>query len=196
VAPPASSALPAHRMPACSLDRVASTRTVTAGEPLHVWAERLRTPLVAPAGACGPLRPGAHNMLQRAAARRAGVCQRSRANVAGRNGALSLRNHPLRGRDHPRKRTCLSAIQNFFLTRADGTTAAERCFGQKPRSRCAAILAAVEIPPAPLSPPPQAVGEAKEPKGGRRRDQGRKSLCKRRQWLVDTLTEWSATMVA
>ena len=66
------------------------------------------------------------------------------SNVEGRNGYLSLRNHQLRGLDHPRKRACLTAIHNFFLTRADGTTAAERFFGQKPRSMFAAILASVE----------------------------------------------------
>jgi hypothetical protein len=158
VAPPASYAMHAHLIPACSLDRVASTRTVTAGEPLHVLAERLRTPLFAPEGAFGTLSPGEQTMLQREAARLAGVFQRSSSNVAGRNGYLSLRNHQLRGLDHPRKRTCLTAIHHFFLTRADGTTAAERFFGQKPRSMFAAILAAVEIPPAPLSPPQHAVG--------------------------------------
>ena len=84
--------------------------------------------------------------------------QRSSSNVEGRNGYLSLRNHQLRGLDHPRKRTCLTAVHNFFLTRADGTTAAERFFGQKPRSMFAAIFASVEIPPAPLSPPRRAVG--------------------------------------
>jgi hypothetical protein len=50
------------------------------------------------------------------------------------------------------------AVHNFLLTRPDGTTAAERFFGQKPRSMFAAILDAVEIPPAPLSPPRRAVG--------------------------------------
>ena len=47
---------------------------------------------------------------------------------------------------------------NFFLTREDGTTAAERFFNQKPRSMFAAILASVELPPAPLSPPRRAEG--------------------------------------
>jgi hypothetical protein len=56
---------------------------------------------------------------------------------------------PLRGLDHLRKQACLTAIHYCFLTRADGTTAAERCFGQKPRSMFAAILASVEIPPPP-----------------------------------------------
>ena len=50
--------------------------------------------------------------------------QRSSSNVEGRHGYLSLRNHQLRGLDHPRKRTCLTAVHNFFLTRPDGTTAA------------------------------------------------------------------------
>jgi hypothetical protein len=40
----------------------------------------------------------------------------------------------------------------------DGTTAAERFFGQKPGSMFAAILAFAEIPPAPLSPARRAVG--------------------------------------
>jgi len=46
---------------------------------------------------------------------------------------------------------------DFFLTRPDGTTAAERFFGQKPRSMFTAILDAVDIPTAPLSPPKRAV---------------------------------------
>jgi hypothetical protein len=62
------------------------------------------------------------------------------------------------GLDHPRKRACLTALHNFFLTRADGTTVAERFFGQKPRSMFAAILASVEVLPAPLSPPQRAIG--------------------------------------
>jgi len=47
-------------------------------------------------------------------------------------------------------------MHNFFLTRPDGTTAAERFFGQKPRSMFAAILESVELAPAPLSPPRKA----------------------------------------
>jgi hypothetical protein len=70
--------------------------------------------------------------------------------VEGRNGYLSLRSHQLRGLDLPRKRECFTTIPNFFLTRPDGTTAAERFFGQKPRSMFAAILESVELAPAPL----------------------------------------------
>src|SRR6266446_7036902 len=156
--PPQFYAVHAHLIPSLYLDRVASTRTVTAGEPLRALAERLRTPLCEPGGVLGALSPVEQNMLKGEAAKLAEVFQRSSANVEGRNGYLSLRHHQLRGLDHPRKRECLTAMHNFFLARADGTTAAERFFGQKPRSRFAAILASVEIPPAPLSPPQRAVG--------------------------------------
>jgi hypothetical protein len=158
LAPPTSYAMHAHLIPSYYLERVAATRTVTQGEPLRALAERLRTPLFAPGGVLGVLNPMEQHQLKAHAARLAEVFQRSSSNVEGRNGSLSLRNHQLRGLDHPRKRACLTAVHNFFLTRADGTTAAERFFGQKPRSMFATILEAVELPPAPLSPPRRAVG--------------------------------------
>jgi Family of unknown function (DUF6399) len=158
LAPPQFFAMHAHLIPSYYLERVASARTVTAGDPLRALAERLRTPLFEPDGAFGVLSPVEQDELKSKAKTLAEVFQRSSSNVEGRNGYLSLRNHQLRGLDHPRKRTCLTAIHNFFLTRADGTTAAERFFGQKPRSMFAAILESVEIPPAPLSPPRRALG--------------------------------------
>ena len=148
----------AHLIPSFSLERVARTRTVSAGEPCRELAERLRTALFEPGGALAELSEAAQSALQHQAKELAEVFQRSSSNVEGRNGYLSLRNHQLRGLDRPRKRGCLTAVHNFFLTRADGTTAAERFFGQKPRSMFAAILASVDLPPAPLSPPRRAEG--------------------------------------
>jgi Family of unknown function (DUF6399) len=156
--PPVSYAMHAHLIPSCYLARVAQTRTVSGGAPLRALAERLCAPLFEPGGALGELSPTEQNQLKQQAKTLAEVFQRSSSNVEGRNGYLSLRNHQLRGLEHPRKRECLTAIHNFFLTRADGTTAAERFFGQKPRSMFTAILASVEIPPAPLSPPQRAMG--------------------------------------
>ena len=153
VAQPESSAMPAPLMPSYSLDRVASTRTVTQGEPLRARAERLRPPLCEPGGSRSAWPPAEQGRRKHEARKLAEVFQRSSANVEGRNGSLSLRHHQLRGLDHPRKRACLTAVHHFFLTRPDGTTAAERFFGQKPRAICAAILASVELPPAPFSPP-------------------------------------------
>jgi hypothetical protein len=158
VTPPVSYALHAHLIPSCYLERVAQTRTVQAGEPLRELAARLRTPLYEPGGALAALSEAEQSALQQQAQELAEVFQRSSSNVEGRNGYLSLRNHQLRGLDRPRKRACLTAVHNFLLTRPDGTTAAERFFGKKPRSMFTAILASVAIPPAPLSPPRRAVG--------------------------------------
>ena len=152
-----SYAMHAQLIPSYYLERVASTRTVPQGEPLRALAERLRTPLFEPAGALSHLPLAEQSQLKAEATKLADVFQRSSSNVEGRNGYLSLRNHQLRGLDRPRKRECLTAVHNFLLTRPDGTTAAERFFGQKPRSMFAAILGAVDIPPAPLSPPRRAV---------------------------------------
>jgi hypothetical protein len=151
--PPTSFVMHAKLIPSYYLDRVAETRSVSDGAPLRDLAERLRTPLFAPGGALSTLSPRAQDYLQDEAQRLAAVFQRSSSNVEGRNGYLSLRSHQLRGLDLPRKRECFTTIHNFFLTRPDGTTAAERFFGQKPRSMFAAILASVELAPAPLSPP-------------------------------------------
>ena len=156
VTPPVSFAMHATLMPSYYLDRVAQTRTVSDGEPLRELAARLRAPLCEPGGVLSALRPESHDQLHDEAKRLAGVFQRSRSNVEGRNGSLSLRRHQLRGLDLPRTRECFTAIHNFFLTRPDGTTAAERFFGPKPRSMCATILASGELVPAPLSPPRKA----------------------------------------
>jgi hypothetical protein len=154
--PPVSFAMHAKLIPSYYLDRVAGTRTVSHGEPLRELAEQLRAPLFEPGGALSELSPEAQHHLHDEAKRFAAVFQRSSSNVEGRNGYLSLRSHQLRGLDLPRKRECFTTIHNFFLTRPDGTTAAERFFGQKPRSMFAAILESVELAPAPLSPPRKA----------------------------------------
>lgn len=156
VTPPVSFALHAKLIPSYYLDRVAGTRSVRDGEPLRALAGRLRAPLFAPGGVLSALSPGAQAHLHDEARRLAAVFQRSSSNVEGRNGYLSLRSHQLRGLDLPRKRQCFTAMHNFFLTRPDGTTAAERFFGQKPRSMFATILELVELAPAPLSPPRKA----------------------------------------
>jgi uncharacterized protein DUF6399 len=156
VTPPVSFAMHAKLIPSYYLERVAQRRSVSAGAPLRELAERLRVPLFQSGGVLSTLSPEAQDYLHAEAQRLASVFQRSSSNVEGRNGYLSLRSHQLRGLDLPRKRECFTAIHNFFLTRPDGTTAAERFFGQKPRSMFAAILESVELAPAPLSPPRKA----------------------------------------
>ena len=154
---PVSYAMHAHLIPSYYLERVAATKPIKEGQALRALANRIRTSLFEPGGTLSEGNPLEQGWLKQKAANLADGFQRSSANVEGRNGDLSLRNHALRGLDNPRKRTCLTAMHNFLRTRPDGTTAAERFFGQKPRSMFAAILEAVELPPAPLSPPRRAV---------------------------------------
>ena len=156
LAPPISFAMHAKLIPSYYLDRVAQTRTLSDGEPLRELAERLRAPLFEPGGVLSALSQETVDQLHEEAKRLAAVFQRSSSNVEGRNGYLSLRHHQLRGLDLPRKRECFTTIHNFLLTRPDGTTAAERFFGRKPRSMFTAILDSVELVPAPLSPPRKA----------------------------------------
>jgi hypothetical protein len=96
--------------------------------------------------ALGELNLGEQGRLRHKAMMLAEVFQRYSSNVEGRNGYLSLRNHEIRGLEHPRKRACLTVIHNFLLTRPSGTTAAERFVGQKPRLMLAVILESVELP--------------------------------------------------
>jgi hypothetical protein len=64
LAPPTSYAMHAHLIPSFSLDRVASTRTVTQGEPLRELAAHIRTPLFEPGGALRELNPLEQNQLK------------------------------------------------------------------------------------------------------------------------------------
>jgi hypothetical protein len=120
--PPVSFAMHAKLIPSYYLDRVAETRTLSAGEPLRELAERLRTPLFEPGGVLWELSPETQEQLRHEAKRLAAVFQRSSSNVEGRNGYLSLRSHQLRGLDLPRKRQCFTAIHNFFITRPGSFT--------------------------------------------------------------------------
>ena len=95
--PPVSYAMHAQLIPSFYLERVARTRTVSAGEPCREMAERLRTALFKPGGALAKLSEAAQSALQQQAKELAEVFQRSSSNVEGRNGYLSLRNHQLRG---------------------------------------------------------------------------------------------------
>ncbi len=78
----------------------------------------------------------------------AGLFQRSSSCVEGRNGQLSLRHHGLH-RLSDRKLSALTAVHNFFINRRDGTTAAERLFGTKPKALFSFLLDKVDLPGRP-----------------------------------------------
>jgi hypothetical protein len=78
----------------------------------------------------------------------AGWFARSSSAVEGRNGQLALRYHSLH-RLPQRKLQALTAVHNFWLKRADGTTAAERFFGAKPADLFEYLVAHLPVPPRP-----------------------------------------------
>tara|TARA_B100000745_G_C20134809_1_gene388945 strand:+ start:356 stop:1789 length:1434 start_codon:yes stop_codon:yes gene_type:complete len=78
----------------------------------------------------------------------ANIFQRSSSCVEGRNGQLSLRHHSFHHLSN-RKLSALTTVHNFFIKRSDGTTAAERFFGNKPRDLFEFILANVNMPGRP-----------------------------------------------
>jgi hypothetical protein len=83
--------------------------------------------------------------------------QRSSSCTEGRNGQLALRHHGLHRISH-RKLNALTAVHNFFLTRPDGSTAAQRFFEQPHRNLFDYLLDHVDLPgrPAQKRPPPPA----------------------------------------
>jgi len=71
--------------------------------------------------------------------------QRASSCVEGRNGQLALRHHSLH-RISKRKLAALTTVHNYFSERDDGTTAAERFFGAKPRNLLEYVLDRVNLP--------------------------------------------------
>jgi hypothetical protein len=74
--------------------------------------------------------------------------QRSSSCVEGRNGHLSLFHHG-QHRLTSRKMKALTAMHNYLKVRPDGTTAAERFFGQVPRDLFEYLIAQLPMPKRP-----------------------------------------------
>lgn len=73
---------------------------------------------------------------------------RSTACVEGRNGQLALRHHSLH-RLSNRRLAAMTVIHNYHIQRTDGTTAAERLFGQPPEPLFEWLVENLEPPPRP-----------------------------------------------
>ena len=86
--------------------------------------------------------------LEQQAQQAADVFQRSSSCVEGRNGQLSLRHHGLRELTTS-KLKALRTIHNYVIDRDDGTTAAERFFGIKPRDLFGWLLEQMPMPSRP-----------------------------------------------
>lgn len=88
---------------------------------------------------------------------------RSSSCVEGRNGLLALYHHGRHGLSEQRLQA-LTVLHNYWVRRDDGSTAAQRFFGQKPRDLFAWLLERFPDPPRPAQrrpkEPPKPQGEA------------------------------------
>lgn len=95
-------------------------------------SERLLAVAWSAGGALAGLAEDKRAEVQRVATEAVALFVRSSSCVEGRNGRLSLYHHG-QGPLSPNRLRALTAVHNFLVERADGTTAAERFFGAKPR---------------------------------------------------------------
>ncbi len=142
-------ALLKHLIPALYLERVATRSThAESRHRLRALSGLLLEPLRQPAHPLQAL-PGAERArLEQVAGECADRFQRSSSGVEGRNGQLALHHHG-RHRLSDRKLAALTAVHNFHIHRADGTTAAERFFGRVHESLFAQVLQRMPLPPRP-----------------------------------------------
>ena len=105
-------------------------RTAEERKRLKEMAEGLKAEAWQEGGALFSLPEEERTELEEVARQTAGLFQRSSSCVEGRNGRLSLQHHG-QSRVSERRLKALTVIHNYLVKRADGTTAAERFFGQK-----------------------------------------------------------------
>jgi Family of unknown function (DUF6399) len=122
-------------------------------------AKRLLEAAWSAAGALGQLAEAQRQEVARVAAAAVALFVRASSCVEGRNGRLALHHHgqgPLRDS----RLRALTAVHNFVVERADGTTAAERFFGSKPRPLFEWLLERMPELPRPAQRRPSAAKKA------------------------------------
>jgi hypothetical protein len=107
--------------------------------------DELQSELLFPGSVASALTAEERSTLEAAAFDCADVFQRSSSGIEGRNGQLSLWEHAMR-RLLPKKLEGLTVVHNYFIERPDGTTAAERFFGHRPRDLVQWLLEHVPMP--------------------------------------------------
>ena len=148
--PPALDAAVLEQLvPALYLERAAARSTGAATrQRLQALSTALLEPLRQPDHPLQTLAPEASARVEQVAGACADLFQRSSSCVEGRNGQLSLHHHG-RHRLSDRKLAALTAVHNFHIRRADGTTAAERFFGRAHTALFEQLLLRVPLPPRP-----------------------------------------------
>ncbi|WPL17664.1 hypothetical protein Thiowin_02699 [Thiorhodovibrio winogradskyi] len=157
LAPGIEAAVLEQLIPAIYLERVA-TRCSGAEQRQHLKelsAQRL-APLRASDHPIQALEASQRMEIEQVASDCADLFQRSSSTVEGRNGQLSLFHHGCHRLSSRKLAALLTAVHNFYIRRADQTTAAERFFGQAPPSLFEQLLERVPLPPRPRRRRPRA----------------------------------------
>ena len=130
--------------------RVRKTKTAEARADLRRTIARLEKAADAPGSVLARLPQPVRATCERVAVMCAQWFQRSSSNVEGRNGVLALRHHSIHHLTQ-RKLSALTVVHNFGTTREDGTTAAQRFFGHKPRDLFEHLLMTLPPPRRPAA---------------------------------------------
>ena len=147
--PIVESAVVEQLIPALYLERVATrSNNAETRHRLHDLSSQLLEPLRQHDHPLQALAPAVREHIEQVASECADLFQRSSSAVEGRNGQLSLYHHG-RHRLSERKLATLTAVHNFYIRRADGTTAAERLFGRAHASLFEQLTDRVPLPPPP-----------------------------------------------
>jgi len=117
-------------------------------------AERAAEEAWAAGGELGRLPADKREQVERVCREVVGLFCRSSSCVEGRNGRLSLFQHG-QTRLSQRRLEALTAVHNYVAERADGTTAAERFFGQKPSDPFTWLLERMPDLPSPAAKRPR-----------------------------------------
>jgi Family of unknown function (DUF6399) len=105
-------------------------RTAEERHRLKEMAGKLKKEAWQEGGALSSLSEEERKEVDQVAKETAGLFQRSSSCVEGRNGRLSLQHHG-HGPVSERRLKALTVVHNYMVKRGNGTTAAERFFGQK-----------------------------------------------------------------
>jgi hypothetical protein len=132
-------------------------RTAEERQRLKKMAEELLKEAWREGGPLSFLAEEARKEAEEAARETAGLFQRSSSCVEGRNGRLSLQQHG-HSRVSEQRLKALTVMHNYMVKRPDGTTAAQRFFGQKHKDVFSWLLERMpSLPrPAPKRPKPAA----------------------------------------
>jgi Family of unknown function (DUF6399) len=138
-------------IPALYLQRASGKRPTAEGRAkvmavYQLILERVR----GPASALSKIPAEDRAKVERVAVEAADLFQRSSSCVEGRNGQLALRHHSLH-RLSAGKLGALTVVHNYYLSRSDGTTAAERFFEAKPRDLFGWLVDRLDVPARPAA---------------------------------------------